>query len=210
MEKKSPSRQPVGKERILQIAERLFLARGYRAVSIRDIAQACQVTNAALYYYFPSKEALFREMLLAHVARLTQALEKAQQAAASNPRAQLTAMLTVYARWALEHRASFFAVRRDALALSTEPTHPDSPFRKVASQVLHPFDQVLQQAIGDGLLPAPPYATSLGSMLLGMLHGLLFGLGKAEPPDEMLEEIARWTVRVFWQGLEARRPEATP
>ena len=49
---------------ILTAAKDLFLDRGYRGVSMREIADAVQVTPAALYYHFPQgKEDLFTRMI---------------------------------------------------------------------------------------------------------------------------------------------------
>jgi AcrR family transcriptional regulator len=49
---------------ILTAAKDLFLDRGYRGVSMREIADAVQVTPAALYYHFPKgKEDLFTKMI---------------------------------------------------------------------------------------------------------------------------------------------------
>lgn len=41
-------------------ARALFVERGYAAVSTGDIARAADVTRNALYYHFPTKEAVFR------------------------------------------------------------------------------------------------------------------------------------------------------
>jgi AcrR family transcriptional regulator len=43
---------------ILRQAAALFAARGYDAVSVREIVEAAGVTKPSLYYYFESKEAL--------------------------------------------------------------------------------------------------------------------------------------------------------
>jgi len=49
---------------ILTAAKDLFVDRGYRGVSMREIADAVQVTPAALYYHFPQgKEDLFTRMI---------------------------------------------------------------------------------------------------------------------------------------------------
>jgi len=66
----SPQNARAGKQRILEVAEKLFTEHGYRDVSIRNIASACEVTNAALYYHFSSKAALFDEVMELHAARL--------------------------------------------------------------------------------------------------------------------------------------------
>ena len=49
---------------ILTAAKDLFLAKGYKGVSMKEIADAVQITPAALYYHFPKgKEDLFTRMI---------------------------------------------------------------------------------------------------------------------------------------------------
>jgi AcrR family transcriptional regulator len=49
---------------ILTAAKNLFFARGYKGVSMKEIAEVVQVTPAALYYHFPKgKEDLFTKMI---------------------------------------------------------------------------------------------------------------------------------------------------
>jgi len=55
--------QEMGRQ-ILIAAKDLFLARGYKGVSVKEIADAVAVTAAALYYHFPKgKEDLFTRMI---------------------------------------------------------------------------------------------------------------------------------------------------
>jgi AcrR family transcriptional regulator len=49
--------------RILDVAERLFAERGYRNVSVRDIAAAAEVTHPLIYYHWGSKEGLLAATL---------------------------------------------------------------------------------------------------------------------------------------------------
>ncbi len=48
-----------GRERVIQQARDLFLAQGYAAVSMQQIADAVGVNKATLYHYFRDKQALF-------------------------------------------------------------------------------------------------------------------------------------------------------
>ena len=48
---------------ILEAALNLFSHQGYRGTSIRDIAEAAQVSTGNVYHHFPDKEALFRTLL---------------------------------------------------------------------------------------------------------------------------------------------------
>lgn len=45
---------------LVAAARQLFVERGYAAVSTGDIARTAAVTRNALYYHFPTKEAVFR------------------------------------------------------------------------------------------------------------------------------------------------------
>ena len=60
------SRVPRGGSRqaIVAAAARLFLERGFGAVSMDELAQAAGVARRTLYNQFASKEEIFREMLL--------------------------------------------------------------------------------------------------------------------------------------------------
>lgn len=51
------------RERIIAEAGDQFLARGFADVSMQQIADACGITKAALYYHFRSKEDLFAEII---------------------------------------------------------------------------------------------------------------------------------------------------
>jgi AcrR family transcriptional regulator len=61
------------RETIVEAAERLFLERGFGAVSMDELAEAAGVARRTLYNQFASKEEIFREMLL----RVSRQLEKA-------------------------------------------------------------------------------------------------------------------------------------
>jgi len=54
---------PRTRERILDIALRLFADKGYDATSMREIAEHLGITKAALYYHFDSKADIVRAML---------------------------------------------------------------------------------------------------------------------------------------------------
>ncbi len=68
--------------RIIHTATRLFMQRGYSAVSINDIVHAAEITKPTLYYHFADKEELFVQtaihMLAEMHTRMEQALEGRQ------------------------------------------------------------------------------------------------------------------------------------
>lgn len=61
----APSAADIARARIKTTALRLFCAQGVDGVSVRDIVSAAQMkNNASLHYYFGSKEALVRELVI--------------------------------------------------------------------------------------------------------------------------------------------------
>ncbi len=75
---------------ILDAAREVFEAEGLDGASLRAIAAAAGYTPAALYFHFPSKEAIYAEVLQASLARLRAAVDRAV-APAGGPAARLRA-----------------------------------------------------------------------------------------------------------------------
>jgi len=63
---------------ILDAARRLFVEQGYRNVSIRRIAARVDYSAAAIYSYFPGKDAIFFALAEAGFQRLDAALERSR------------------------------------------------------------------------------------------------------------------------------------
>ena len=86
------------RERVLDVAERLFTERGYAAVTLRDIAAELGMRQASLYYHAPGgKEELFVTVTERGLARHQAGLEAVIAAAPADLRHQLRAA----ARWLL-------------------------------------------------------------------------------------------------------------
>lgn len=61
---------------ILRTAQHLFMEHGYRAVSTRQIADACGLTQPALYHYFADKQDLYVAVMREDIAQTGAALER--------------------------------------------------------------------------------------------------------------------------------------
>ncbi|MFJ8514870.1 TetR/AcrR family transcriptional regulator [Lysinibacillus xylanilyticus] len=58
------------KDIVLETATRLFIKEGYKNISMEDVAKACNVTKATIYYYYPTKGDLYTSALLAMMDRI--------------------------------------------------------------------------------------------------------------------------------------------
>ena len=60
---------------VLKTALRLFAARGYESVSMREIAREARIPIASVYQYFPTKLAIVREMWSRYTTTISETLE---------------------------------------------------------------------------------------------------------------------------------------
>ena len=58
----SPS-EPSSRDKILEVAESLFSQRGYAGVGLREVADGVGLGKSSLFHHFPSKAALYEEVL---------------------------------------------------------------------------------------------------------------------------------------------------
>ncbi len=72
------------RERLLDTAEQVFLARGLSRSSLQDIAQAAGLTRGAIYWHFADKLALFEAMMARVDLPMEQALATAEQLSATS------------------------------------------------------------------------------------------------------------------------------
>ena len=53
------------KQFILEKAREVFVEKGFRSVTMKDIVDACEISRGGLYLYFSSPEEIFLEVLAA-------------------------------------------------------------------------------------------------------------------------------------------------
>ncbi|MFN3201309.1 MAG: TetR/AcrR family transcriptional regulator [Bradymonadia bacterium] len=145
--------------RILDVALHIITEQGFAACTLKRVADAADYTPAALYRYFPDKDALIGALTV----QLIEAL--AAQVAASTARfeapiTQLLAGLGVYRRFAHEQPHAF-------AMLTLMMAHPTSLFTRLEqaeeamvamATALGPIHDALTEATESGLLEPGPVA----------------------------------------------------
>lgn len=87
--------------RILDAARELFAEHGFEAVTMRKIAERIEYTATALYFHFPDKEALVRELCMHDFLVLGEKMSTL--AAHADPVERLGEVGRAYARFAVSH-----------------------------------------------------------------------------------------------------------
>jgi AcrR family transcriptional regulator len=65
------------RERILDAAMSTFAGRGYRDASMDEIAAAAETSKGGVYFHFPTKESIFRELMRTTADKLVGRVERA-------------------------------------------------------------------------------------------------------------------------------------
>jgi TetR/AcrR family transcriptional repressor of nem operon len=71
----APGHKQEARARILAAVGRGFRKRGYGGIGVDGLAKEAEVTSGALYGHFPSKEAAFKEAVMAGIDELRRAIE---------------------------------------------------------------------------------------------------------------------------------------
>lgn len=188
----------VGREHILDAAESLFTERGYKAASIREIARACGVTNAAIYYHFPDKESLFAEVMQRHAQRLGDCMTRAGEAA-ETPRKKVIAILSAYMEAIAGQHAPIFMLHKEAHQFQKGKMRRG----RLMGTISQPLVETLLLAQRSSQIREVPSAAESAAILLGMLHGLAQQRRASGVEGRALsEEDIRMVVELFWKGME--------
>lgn len=114
-----PTTTNATRDKILAAALRLFADRGYAGTSIQDIVSGARVTKPALYYYFPSKAALYQALLdHAHDERFR--LMQAALALGTDLAGKLEEILNAHFEFLASHRELLGLVYATAFAARGE------------------------------------------------------------------------------------------
>ena len=185
-----------GRDAILDTSAKLFSQHGYKEVSIRDIAQACGMTNAALYYHFKNKEDLFLAMLQRDHEQTLAALREA----ASGPgdlREDLKQLVARYAEITCQRSQSFQTLRRDLS--NVEDVRRHKLFAEMHASFLRPLEERLAQAQAEGEIQSGD-ARFYARLLHGMIVALTFE-GKPDKPRKASAQEVEAAVDVFLKGV---------
>lgn len=153
------------RERILDAARALFAEKGLEGAGLRAIAARAGYTPAALYFHFPSREAIYAELLRDSLAALRAALAPHQDFAA--------AALTLY---------DFYAARPQDLALGLYlgaggpaprglGAALDPVLNATLLEAMAPLTKAAH-ALGDESLAAQAFAQAVGLVILGQTRRL--------------------------------------
>ena len=183
--------------RILERAVEAFARNGYASASMASLAGDCGASKAALYHYFPSKDALLFEALDGYTRRLL-AIVEAEQARGLAPRAELAAIVRAL-------MASYGSSAAYHVALLNDVGFLADPQRAL----VRARERAVVDAIAATLQRAYPLAVTPGNRvvvtmaLLGMINFTFAWLSPEGPVSHA--QFADLVIDLWSKGLEGAR-----
>ena len=126
-------------------ADDLFCARGYAAVSVRDVAESAGVNKALVFYYFDTKDGLFAEVLAGYYAAHGELLRRALGDAQGSLEERVVRLVETYFDW-MAQNARYARLIQQEVARESEHL---PLIRRHLAELHAPLDELL-----GGLLPA--------------------------------------------------------
>lgn len=185
--------------RLLDTAQALFHERGYRAVTMQDIARKLGIRQASLYYHVPDgKEQLFVEVASRSFEQHRQGL----QAALAQAPVELEAQLRAAAGWFAAQPAMNLLgmMHADMPALSAE-NH--SRLNRLAAYCLfEPMAAVFAEAIARGEI-RPMQPDLLAGSFLALMDGVSYS-SEHQPGTPPRHIMAEAIISLMLDGLRMR------
>ena len=188
------------RSRILDAARELFVAEGYRNVSIRKIAEKVEYSPAALYSYFPSKDDLFFALAEEGFRKLSE-FTNDPAAATGDPLTAIRDGFMRYYQFSRTHPEYFelMFVDRSVPKIS----HEWEGFSFV-QQMIDEVCAVIKRGIDQGLFPSDTDPVVAFHILWAAIHGpATVAVCDRLAPDENPDALARDTLEAAIAGLRA-------
>jgi len=187
------------RRQLLEVACEVFAARGFHATSMDDVATAAGVTKPVLYQHFPSKRALFIELLDDVGRQLLDAFVSATSAVTTG-RERVERGFEAYFRFVMGNRAAFRLIFGASV-------RNDPDFARIADRVLEQAAEAIGELIE--IEASSEHRRVLAHALVGVAEATsrhaLTGPEVSEDP----EELARWVSELAWFGLRGIRADMT-
>jgi TetR/AcrR family transcriptional regulator, cholesterol catabolism regulator len=186
------------RDRVIAVAEHLFSDRGYKAVTLRDIAEELGIRQASLYHHFPKgKEELFVEVTERAMNRHAEGMRDTIANAPEDAESQLKAI----ARWMLSQPPVDMArmVRSDMVEV--EPAQRHRLMQTALRSLILPIEGVFDRGMDRENLKHVGHSRLLAGSFLSIIEAIQVSVRfSSRGPEEMADEM----IDILMNGLRPR------
>jgi AcrR family transcriptional regulator len=192
------------RQRLLDTAQALFHERGYRAVTMQDIAQELGIRQASLYYHVPNgKEQLFVEVATRGFEQHRRGLQAALDAAEPGLENQLKAAAQWFASRPSMNLLGMMHADMPALSIDNH-----QQLNHLASQCLfQPLAEVFASAAARGEI-RPLQPDLMAGAFLALMDGISYS-SEHQPGTPPRQVMAEAIISMLLDGLRPRGQEGS-
>jgi AcrR family transcriptional regulator len=180
------------RRQLLDAAMEVFVARGYHAAAMDEIAERAGVSKPVLYQHFPGKQDLYLALLDESVDRLIEAVAAAIRSTADN-RQRVNATFAAYFGYVGEHSGTF------KLVFESDFTSEPAVRARLAAADRVCADLISQVIKEDaGLADDEAYLLSIGLLGMAQVSARHWLATMDAIPREAAEQLV---ARLAWRGI---------
>ncbi len=158
------------RQRLLEVASRLFAERGFHHVTVRDICSQAEANLAAVNYHFRDKWSLYKEVLQPTIDFMNETYRLAHE---TDPAATPEERLRHYIRVVLHRVLGEGATCRHGRLMAREMVDPTPGLDLIIEQVIRPNGQLVHALVSE-LMGCPVTDPRIG-LCVGSIQTQIFG-----------------------------------
>jgi AcrR family transcriptional regulator len=207
LEEKREKRKENRKNTILTAARRLFFDRGFKAVTIDNIAEKAEVSKGSVYLCFESKEEIYAQILISDNIALYERIKNfsAKEATASQ---LLLEFAGIYVDYFLNDNELFrilmtFMMQTSQMNLVEK--QKDELIRSTNQNIII-ISEIIQKGIDSGEFAPISNIRQMQNGIWGMLNGIIslyLFTGNPKKRAERIHSTVRDSLNIFIAGLKA-------
>jgi AcrR family transcriptional regulator len=185
-------------EKILQVARRLFIQRGYTATSMRQVAEEAAIGKATIYHYFRDKESIALALLHRSMKLMNESLLAIR--AEESPRARIQVAAAVSVNFLIESADIIQIVRRE---VSTGRDQMQAGFMDFFKEYMALLAEAIERGVEQGMF-RPVNSSDAARVLMNMIQGTFAMAYLSGVRPQSTEKTVGALLDVFFQGIDRR------
>lgn len=185
------------RETILKVAAKLFAARGFEATTLQNVAVEIGITKAALYHYYPTKQAMY-DAIVAHLLEQLQVWVRRQVDSAAPYEVQLKQLMISHAEFFEENYTAFVTLLHGVAGLNRQ-------FSPAEAAIRDRYEGFVRDLVAAGSTDGS-FVTTQAEDTTRAILSLLNWMSRWYRPDgsRRAREFAEIYFNLIWNGLRPR------
>lgn len=196
---------------ILNAARKLFFEKGFKEVTVSDIAKKAELSKGSIYLYFNSKEEIYTQILFSDIEKFHK--KSAHLFQNGNSATELILELAcIYIDFFLNDRELFRMMMN--FMLHNEDMNLDASVNEriieATNNTVKVIETFLQRGIEQGEFPADINVRQSRNAIWGFLNGIIslhVFTGKEINKEERIRSTVKRSLGIFIKGLKAYRKD---